>query len=129
MVPRLSIISCRDMPMPSSAISRVRACLSGTTRIFASAGGASLASVSASNRRRSTGVGGVGHQFAQKYLPLGVKRVDDQIQQSPDFGTKSMFFQYGIVHAHLLAPRYMRSRASNFNAWAHLYRSHRKADA
>ena len=53
MVPRLSISSCRVMPMPSSPSSSVRASLSGTSRIFASAGGASAALVKASNRRRS----------------------------------------------------------------------------
>ena len=85
--------------MPSSAISRVRACLSGTMRIFASGGGARLGSVSASNRRRSTGVGGVGHQFAQKYFALGVERVDHQVEQAPDLGAKCMLFQNGVVHA------------------------------
>ncbi len=88
MVPRLSIISCRVMPMPSSEISRVLACLSGTMRILASAGGAKLASVSDFEPAAIHRVRRVGHQLPQEYLPLGIERVHHQIEQAPDLGAK-----------------------------------------
>ncbi len=53
MVPRLPTSSSRLMPIPSSVIVSVRASLSGTTRTWAASGEPSVASVSASKRRRS----------------------------------------------------------------------------
>ena len=53
MVPRLSASAARSMPMPGSAMVRVRASLSGTMRTEASGGKARLGTVRAVKRRRS----------------------------------------------------------------------------
>ena len=88
MVPRLSISSCRVMPMPSSEISRVLASLSGTMRILASGGGARLWIGQRLEPAAVHGVRRVGHQFAQEDLPLGIQRVHHQIEQASDLGAK-----------------------------------------
>ena len=88
MVPRLSISSCRVMPMPSSEISRVLACLSGTMRIFASAGGRQVGIGQRLEPAAIHRVGRIGDQFPQEYFPLGIERVHHQIEQPPDLGAK-----------------------------------------
>ena len=52
------------------------------------------------------GIGAIGDQFTQKDFPLGVERVDNKVQQASDLSTKTMFFQYGIVHQSLHRGRY-----------------------
>ncbi len=76
------------MPMPSSEISSVLACLSGTIRILASGGGARLGSVKRFKTAAIHSIGSVGHQLTQKNLPLGIKRVYHKIEQAPDLGAK-----------------------------------------
>ena len=61
-------------------------------------------------------IGGVGDQLAQEDFPLGVERVDHQIEQPADLGAKIMFFRNGIVHRVTLpAGRDMRRMAACFN--------------
>ena len=43
-------------------------------------------------------IGGVGHQLAQEYLPLGIERVHHEIEQPPDLGAEIMLFLHHIVH-------------------------------
>ena len=88
MVPRLSIISCRVMPMPSSEISRVLRLL---VRNDADLGIGRRSQIGVGQRLEPAAihrVRRVGHQFPQKYLPLGIKRVHHQIEQPPDLGAK-----------------------------------------
>ena len=92
MVPRLSISSSRVMPMPSSAISRVRAGLSGTMRTLAPSGGARAGSVERLEAAAVHRVGGVGDQFAQENFALGIERMHHQVEQPPDLGAEAVAF-------------------------------------
>jgi hypothetical protein len=52
-------------------------------------------------------IGGIGHQLAQEYFTLGIERMDHQIEQPPDLGTKVMLFRHRIVHRRTsYRPRY-----------------------
>ena len=92
MVPRLADSSSLVMPTPASLISRVRASLSGTMRILASGGRASAGSVSASKAAVGR-VGGIGHQFAQEDLALGVEGMNHEVEQPPDLRAELMPFR------------------------------------
>ncbi|KAF5034277.1 hypothetical protein DSECCO2_597900 [anaerobic digester metagenome] len=50
------------------------------------------------------GVGGVGHQLAQKYFPVGVDGMGDDIQELANFGAKLVGFSLGCGHGRLLFP-------------------------
>ena len=103
MVPRLSISSCRVMPMPSSAISKRAGLLVGDDADFGLGRGRKLGLGQRLEPAAVDGVGGVGDQFPQKNFALGVQRVDDEVQKPPDLGAECVSLCLGdrprICHA------------------------------
>ena len=96
-VPRLSISSCRSMPMPVSATVSVPAAVSGVMRIASAPPSAS--SVGLGDRlvaQPVAGVGGVGNQLAQENVGLGIDRMHHQAQQLGHFGLKRMGLGNGV---------------------------------
>ena len=93
------------MPMPASEMVSVRASLSGTMRILASAGSAERRVGQRLEAAAVDGVGGVGDEFAEEDLAVGVERMDDEIEQSPDLGAEFMAFG-GASFAHLGPPSF-----------------------
>ena len=92
-VPRLSISSCRSMPMPLSAMVSVPAALSGVMRI--ASGAPSPSEFRLGDRlvaQPVAGIRGVGNQLAQEDVGLGIDRVHHQPQQLGDFGLERMGF-------------------------------------
>ena len=93
MVPRLSISSCRSMPMPLSITDSVLAFLSGTIRIF---GGAPSAISSGAGDRLIAqlvaGIRRVGDQFAQENIGFRIDRMHHQVQQFGDLGLERLGF-------------------------------------
>ena len=87
MVPRWSMASCCDMPMPLSVMVSVLASLSKLTRtfevrrVFVQAG-----VVQGLEAQLVAGVRGVGDQLAQEDFLVGVQRMGDEVQQLGDFG-------------------------------------------
>ena len=91
MVPRLSISSCRSMPMPLSAIVSVPAFLSGMIRILS--GVAVAEQVGLGDRliaQLVAGIRGVGDQLAQEDVGLGIDRVHHQVQQLGNLGLERL---------------------------------------
>ncbi len=48
------------------------------------------------------GIGRIGNQLPQKDLPLGVERMDDDIQQLIDFRLKFLGFGFGFFRCHVV---------------------------
>ena len=93
MVPRLRASSSLLMPSPESEMVIVRAALSGTMRIFESAGPVSSALVRPSKRRRSVASGRVGDELAQEDLAIRVERVHHEVEQPSDLRAEFVPFQ------------------------------------
>ena len=91
MVPRPAVRSSRLMPMPLSETVRVLASLSSATVI---ANGAPSAISSGSGDRLVAqllaGVGGVGDEFADEDFPVGIDRMDHQVQQARNVGLEAL---------------------------------------
>ena len=90
-VPRLSISSCRSMPMPVSATVSVPAAASGLMRI------ASCAAVREQRLVRDrlvtqlvAGIRRVGNQLPQEHVGLGIDRMHHQAQEFGHLGLKGV---------------------------------------
>ena len=87
-VPRLSISSCRSMPMPLSAMVSVPASLSGVMRIASGVLAQELGLGDRLVAQPVAGVRRVGDQLAQEDIGLGIDRMHHQPQQLGDLGLK-----------------------------------------
>ena len=85
-VPRLSISSCRSMPMPLSAMVSVPAVLSGVMRIASGVVAHQLGPGDRLVAQPVARVGRVGNQLAQEDVGLGIDRMHHQPQQLGDLG-------------------------------------------
>jgi hypothetical protein len=91
MVPRLSMASWRDRPMPLSVMVSVRAALSKTRARPARAGLRTGRVVERLETQLVAGVGRVRDQLAQEDFLVGIQRVRDEVQQLRDFGLEGEF--------------------------------------
>ena len=97
MVPRLSINSCRSMPMPLSITASVPAFLSGTMRILGRlAVGDQIGRRDRLVAQLVEGVRGVRNQFAQEDVGLRINGVHHQVQQLGNLGLKWFVLGNGI---------------------------------
>ena len=83
MVPRLSISSPRSMPTPLSAMASVPAALSGWIAIRKAGSSPRSSGVSSGEHAQLlAGVGGVGDQFAQEDVAVGIDGMHHQVQEA-----------------------------------------------
>ena len=95
-VPRFSITSSRDMPMPLSEMVSVPAVASGVSLIFQSVLPSSLSALaSASNRTLLMASDALRDEFAEEDLAVGVERVRDEVEKLLEFGLE--FERLGMI--------------------------------
>ena len=96
-VPRLSISSCRSMPIPVSVMVSVSASASGLIRIARAP--ASPQQFRFRNRlvaKLVAGIGRIGDQLAQKHVGLGIDRVHHEAQQFGNLRLERVGFGNGF---------------------------------
>ena len=112
-VPRLSISSCRSMPMPLSITDSVLAFLSGMIEIF---GGAPSAIRSGAGDRLVAqlvaGIRRIRDQFAQEDIGLRIDRMHHQMQEFGNLGLKRLGFGRCVAHRHAFARQIEKGKTS-----------------